>query len=180
MLLINSSAINRIHIFRRKWEFTPFQVVEGQAVVHRRKGAVEINSNDYPIYSAVVNDEKLHHHVEDVGRRLLGLDMVKPVEKIMAREDFALYQQLIPGVGIEIKNKKADSVTQLTSLISSLMRMSFHSVLLCMMQLQNFISLRLPLCTKEGTCSRVDDLELKRRLKCKPTPFIESYLVHFL
>jgi IAA-amino acid hydrolase len=49
-----------------------------------------------------VNDEKLCHHVEDVGRRLLGLDMVKPVAKIMAGEDFALYQQLIPGVGIEI------------------------------------------------------------------------------
>jgi IAA-amino acid hydrolase len=113
MLLINSnSAINRIHIFRRKWEFTIFQVVEGQAAVHRCKGAVDMKSGDYPMYPAVVNDEKLHRHVEDVSRRLLGPDKVEPGEKIMAGEDFAFYQQLIPGVmfGIGIRNEKVGSV----------------------------------------------------------------------
>uniref|UniRef100_A0A0A9EGW7 Peptidase M20 dimerisation domain-containing protein n=1 Tax=Arundo donax TaxID=35708 RepID=A0A0A9EGW7_ARUDO len=87
------------------------EVVEGQAAVHRCKGVVEIKGDDYPMYPAVVNDEKLHRHVEGVGRRLLGPDRVKPGEKIMAGEDFAFYQQLVPGVmfGIGIRNKEAGS-----------------------------------------------------------------------
>ncbi|KAK3142040.1 hypothetical protein QOZ80_4BG0341400 [Eleusine coracana subsp. coracana] len=88
------------------------EVVEGQAAVHRCNGLVKIKGDDYPMYPAVINDEKLHHHVEDVGRRLLGPDKVKPGEKIMAGEDFAFYQQLVPGVmfGIGIRNKEAGSV----------------------------------------------------------------------
>ena len=87
-------------------------MVEGQAAVHRCKGAVDIKGEDYPMYPAVVNDEELHHHVEDVGRRLLGPDKVKPGEKIMAGEDFAFYQQLAPGVmfGIGIRNEEAGSI----------------------------------------------------------------------
>ncbi|KAG2567517.1 hypothetical protein PVAP13_7NG359144 [Panicum virgatum] len=54
------------------------EVVEGQAVVHRCKGAVEMEIDGYPMHPAVVNDEKLHRHVEGVGRRLLGLDKVRP------------------------------------------------------------------------------------------------------
>ena len=88
------------------------EVVEGQAAVHRCKGVVQIKRDDYPMYPAVFNDEKLHHHVETVGRRLLGPDKVKPGEKIMAGEDFAFYQQLVPGVmfGIGIRNGEVGSV----------------------------------------------------------------------
>ncbi|KAK3144222.1 hypothetical protein QOZ80_4AG0310230 [Eleusine coracana subsp. coracana] len=88
------------------------EVVEGQAAVHRCNGVVNIKSDDYPMYPAVVNDVNLHRHVEDVGRHLLGPDKVKPGEKIMAGEDFAFYQQLVPGVmfGIGIRNEKAGSV----------------------------------------------------------------------
>jgi IAA-amino acid hydrolase len=90
-----------------------FQVVEGQSAVHRCIGVVEIlGAPDHPMYPAVVNDERLHHHVENVGRSLLGPDKVKPGEKIMAGEDFAFYQQLVPGVmfGIGIRNEKVGSV----------------------------------------------------------------------
>ncbi|GJN27003.1 hypothetical protein PR202_gb14979 [Eleusine coracana subsp. coracana] len=88
------------------------EVVEGQAAVHRCNGVVNIKSDDYPMYPAVVNDVNLHRHVEDVGRHLLGPDKVKLGEKIMAGEDFAFYQQLVPGVmfGIGIRNEKAGSV----------------------------------------------------------------------
>jgi IAA-amino acid hydrolase len=80
--------------------------------VHRCNGVVKIKGDDYPMYPAVVNDENLHRHVEDVGRRLLGPDKVKPGEKIMAGEDFAFYQQLVPGVmfGIGIRNELDGSV----------------------------------------------------------------------
>jgi IAA-amino acid hydrolase len=91
----------------------PFlQVVEGQAAVHRCDGAVKIKGDDYPMYPAVVNDERLHRHVEDVGRRLLDPEKVRPGEKIMAGEDFAFYQQLVPGIlfPIGIRSEKAGSV----------------------------------------------------------------------
>ncbi|TVU15175.1 hypothetical protein EJB05_38682 [Eragrostis curvula] len=88
------------------------EVVEGQAAVHRCNGVVDFKGDDYPMYPAVVNDVNLHRHVEDVGKRLLGPDKVKPGEKIMAGEDFAFYQQLVPGVmfGIGIRNEEAGSV----------------------------------------------------------------------
>ncbi|XBJ03306.1 hypothetical protein VPH35_022493 [Triticum aestivum] len=89
------------------------EVVEGQAAVHRCKGVAEIlGAPSYPMYPAVVNDERLHRHVENVGRSLLGPDNVKPGEKIMAGEDFAFYQQLVPGIifGIGIRNEKVGSV----------------------------------------------------------------------
>ncbi|XP_044967203.1 IAA-amino acid hydrolase ILR1-like 5 isoform X2 [Hordeum vulgare subsp. vulgare] len=89
------------------------EVVEGQAAVHRCKGVTEIlGAPSYPMYPAVVNDERLHRHIENVGRRLLGPDNVKPGEKIMAGEDFAFYQQSVPGVifGIGIRNEKAGAV----------------------------------------------------------------------
>uniref|UniRef100_A0A453CHE7 Peptidase M20 dimerisation domain-containing protein n=1 Tax=Aegilops tauschii subsp. strangulata TaxID=200361 RepID=A0A453CHE7_AEGTS len=89
------------------------EVVEGQAAVHRCTGVTEIlGAPSHPMYPAVVNDERLHEHVENVGRSLLGPDKVKPGEKIMAGEDFAFYQQLVPGVmfGIGIRNEKVGSV----------------------------------------------------------------------
>uniref|UniRef100_A0ACD5V3F0 Uncharacterized protein n=1 Tax=Avena sativa TaxID=4498 RepID=A0ACD5V3F0_AVESA len=92
------------------------EVVEGQAAVHRCRGVAEIlGAPDHPMYPAVVNDERLHHHVENVGKRLLGPDKVKPGEKIMAGEDFAFYQQLVPGVlfGIGIRSEKAGSIHSL-------------------------------------------------------------------
>lgn len=80
--------------------------------MHRCEGTVNMKDEEYPMYPAVVNDWKLHHHVEDVGRRVLGPDKVKPGEKIMAGEDFAFYQQLAPGVmfGIGIRNEKVGSI----------------------------------------------------------------------
>jgi IAA-amino acid hydrolase len=76
-------------------------------------GVAEIlEAPDHPMYPAVMNDDRLHHHVENVGRGLLGPDKVKPGEKIMAGEDFAFYQQLVPGVmfGIGIRNEAVGSV----------------------------------------------------------------------
>uniref|UniRef100_A0ACD5UDG7 Uncharacterized protein n=1 Tax=Avena sativa TaxID=4498 RepID=A0ACD5UDG7_AVESA len=89
------------------------EVVESQAAVHRCTGVAEIlGAPDHPMYPAVVNDERLHHHVENVGRTLLGPEKVKPGEKIMAGEDFAFYQQSVPGVmfGIGIRNEEVGSV----------------------------------------------------------------------
>ncbi|CAL9159573.1 unnamed protein product [Musa hybrid cultivar] len=88
------------------------EVVEGQAAVHQCKALVNMLEEDFPFYPAVVNDAGLHDHVQQVGALLLGRDKVKMGKKIMAGEDFAFYQQLIPGIifATGIKNESAGSV----------------------------------------------------------------------
>lgn len=88
------------------------QVIEGQAAVHRCKAYIDLKEDEHPVYPAVVNDEALTPHVESVGRLLLGPENVRVGKKVMAGEDFAFYQELIPGfmLGIGIGNEDVGSV----------------------------------------------------------------------
>ncbi|XP_073035664.1 IAA-amino acid hydrolase ILR1-like 5 [Primulina eburnea] len=88
------------------------EVIEGQATVHRCKAHVDMKEAEFPTYPACVNDERLHRHVERVGELLLGTENVKKAAKVMAGEDFAFYQQVIPGAmfQIGIRNEKVGSV----------------------------------------------------------------------
>nr|XP_010934037.1 IAA-amino acid hydrolase ILR1-like 5 isoform X2 [Elaeis guineensis] len=105
---LRSLTTEGLHRLQRRVE----EVIEIQAAVHRCKAFVSMKSEEYPFYPAVVNDRSLHHHVQRVGGILLGPDNVKIGKKIMAGEDFAFYQELIPGVmfGVGIRNEKAGSV----------------------------------------------------------------------
>jgi len=93
------------------WE-TPLQVIEGQAGVHRCKAYVDFKEEQYTPYPAVVNDNNLHLHVVRVGQLLLGSDNVHDAKKVMAGEDFAFFQQLIPGAmfSIGIRNDKVGAI----------------------------------------------------------------------
>lgn len=88
------------------------EVVEAQAIVHRCKASVDMKEEEYPAYPACVNDKTLHQHVERVGRILLGPSNVREGKKVMAGEDFAFYQQVIPGVmySIGIGNEKIGAI----------------------------------------------------------------------
>ncbi|KAL3521727.1 hypothetical protein ACH5RR_019876 [Cinchona calisaya] len=88
------------------------EVIENQGMVHRCKAYVDMKQTEYPPYPACTNDESLHEHVERVGRLLLGPAHVKEAKKVMAGEDFAFYQEVIPGVmfSIGIRNEKVGSV----------------------------------------------------------------------
>ncbi|CAA7049127.1 unnamed protein product [Microthlaspi erraticum] len=87
------------------------EVVEGQTEVHRCEAEIDMHE-ERPMYPAVVNDHKLHDHAEKVLKLLVGPEKVKPGGKIMAGEDFAYYQQRIPGyyLGIGIKDEEIGSV----------------------------------------------------------------------
>ncbi|KAJ4835640.1 IAA-amino acid hydrolase ILR1-like 3 [Turnera subulata] len=88
------------------------EVIEGQAAVHRCTAYVDLDVEGHPSYPAVVNDENLNLQVERVGTQLLGQENVKLMAKVMAGEDFAFYQEMIPGVmfGIGIRNEKVGSI----------------------------------------------------------------------
>ncbi|KAL0304508.1 UNVERIFIED_CONTAM: IAA-amino acid hydrolase ILR1-like 5 [Sesamum radiatum] len=88
------------------------EVIEGQAAVHKCKAYVNMKEEEFPPYPACVNDEQLHRHVKRVGSLLLGSENVKEARKVMAGEDFAFYQEVIPGAmfSIGIRNEKVGSI----------------------------------------------------------------------
>ncbi|KAH7854411.1 hypothetical protein Vadar_013485 [Vaccinium darrowii] len=88
------------------------EVIERQAAVHRCTAHVVMDREDHPPYPATVNDKGLHQHVKRIGGLMLGPENVKEWDKVMAGEDFAFYQEMIPGVifGIGIRNEKVGSV----------------------------------------------------------------------
>ena len=71
-----------------------------------------MREDSYTPYPAVVNDNNLHQHVKRVGQLVLGPENVKEGERVMASEDFAFYQELIPGIlfNIGIGNEKVGSI----------------------------------------------------------------------
>ncbi|XVE58243.1 hypothetical protein DITRI_Ditri04bG0154600 [Diplodiscus trichospermus] len=95
-----------------KLEWRLKEVLKGQAAIHRCNAYIDIKEEDYPPYPAVVNNDRLHQHVHKVGGLLLGSENVKVGEKAMAGEDFAFYQELIPGfmLGIGIRNEEVGSI----------------------------------------------------------------------
>ncbi|KAL4187066.1 hypothetical protein AMTRI_Chr09g17040 [Amborella trichopoda] len=88
------------------------EVIESQAAALRCNALLNIKDDTHPPYPAAFNDERLHHHVKRVGGLLLGTENVEVQEKVMAGEDFAFYQQLIPGVmlSIGIRNAEVGSI----------------------------------------------------------------------
>ncbi|KAL5719229.1 IAA-amino acid hydrolase ILR1-like 5 [Ranunculus cassubicifolius] len=110
---MRSLTTNGLNQLRRRLK----EVIEAQAYVHRCKAFIDMKEDERPVYPAVVNDETLHQHVQKVGRLLLGSENVKICEKIMASEDFAFYQEMIPGImfNIGIRNEEVGSVHPLHS-----------------------------------------------------------------
>ncbi|PON83700.1 Amidohydrolase [Trema orientale] len=88
------------------------EVIEGQAAVHRCTASINMREDKFPLYPGVWNDENLHMHVKKVGNLMLGPQNVKQARKVMAGEDFAFYQESIPGtmLNIGIRNEEIGSV----------------------------------------------------------------------
>lgn len=105
---LRSLTTEGLHNLRQRLK----EVIEGQAAVHRCSAYIDMKEDDFPSYPAVVNDERLHLVVERVGKLLLGPENFRAGTKVMAGEDFAFYQELIPGVmfGIGIRNEELGSI----------------------------------------------------------------------
>ncbi|KAF2299555.1 hypothetical protein GH714_032537 [Hevea brasiliensis] len=105
---LRSLTTEGLHQLQRRMK----QVIEGQAAVHRCNAYINMENEGYPAYPAVVNDESLNLHVQRIGSLLLGPRNVKMGQKVMAGEDFAFYQEKIPGImlSIGIRNEKLGSI----------------------------------------------------------------------
>lgn len=88
------------------------EVVQLEAALHRCQANFDFDEENHPLYPATINDDTLYHHVKTVGGLLLGPRNVLQGKKVMAGEDFAFYQERIPGmmIGIGIRNEAVGSV----------------------------------------------------------------------
>ncbi|XP_022722711.1 IAA-amino acid hydrolase ILR1-like 3 [Durio zibethinus] len=104
---LRSLTTEGLHNLRQRLK----EVIKGQAAVHKCDASIDMKE-DYLPYPAVVNDDSLHQHVQKVGRLLLGPENVKRGNKAMVGEDFAFYQEIIPGfmLSIGIRNEEVGSI----------------------------------------------------------------------
>lgn len=100
------------------------KVVKQQAAVHRCNAYVDFKVEEFPLIPAALDNDSLYLLVERVGKSLLGPENVKVAEKLLSGDDFAFYQELIPGAMIQtgIRNEKGQ-FTPNTPLTSFLTRM---------------------------------------------------------
>ncbi|XP_050874051.1 IAA-amino acid hydrolase ILR1-like 4 isoform X2 [Lathyrus oleraceus] len=74
------------------------QIIVGQAAVHRCNATVDFLDEVKPSYPPTVNDGDLHEHFVNVAVSMLGINNVKSaMTPAMTSEDFAFYQEVIPG-----------------------------------------------------------------------------------
>lgn len=83
--------------FTRHWNYFPLQVIVGQASVQRCNATVSFLSHEKPFYPPTVNDRGLHSHFLKVAGDMAGSENVEEMQLLMGSEDFAFFQEVIPG-----------------------------------------------------------------------------------
>ncbi|XAR49966.1 hypothetical protein NMG60_11004158 [Bertholletia excelsa] len=85
------------------------EVIIGQATVQRCNATVDFLDKEKPFFPATINDNRLHEHFQSVAIDMLGIVNVKERQPMMGSEDFAFYQEVIPGhfsfVGMKNESK---------------------------------------------------------------------------
>ncbi|XP_039009218.1 IAA-amino acid hydrolase ILR1-like 4 [Hibiscus syriacus] len=73
------------------------EVIKGQAAVQRCNATIDFHDKPVPLFPPTVNDEDLHELFLNVAGNMLGNDKVQDMKPLMGSEDFAFYQEAIPG-----------------------------------------------------------------------------------
>ncbi|XP_057976404.1 IAA-amino acid hydrolase ILR1-like 4 [Malania oleifera] len=74
------------------------EVITRQAAVQRCNATVDFLAKEKPFFPATVNDKNLHEHFKNVAGSMLGsLSVIEDMQPLMGSEDFAFYQEAIPG-----------------------------------------------------------------------------------
>ncbi|KAF8388863.1 hypothetical protein HHK36_025544 [Tetracentron sinense] len=73
------------------------EVITGQAAVQRCNATVGFFADDKSVFPATVNNRDLHEHFFNVAVDMLGGHNVQDKQPSMGAEDFAFFQEVIPG-----------------------------------------------------------------------------------
>lgn len=78
--------------------------------MQRCKATVNFLESEKPFIPPTINDIDLHQHFQKVAGDLLGSSSVKDHKPMMAGDDFAFYQEVMPGYiyGLGLKDEAAD------------------------------------------------------------------------
>nr|GMC47582.1 IAA-amino acid hydrolase ILR1-like 4 [Ipomoea batatas] len=98
-------------------------VIVGQAAVQRCNATVNFFADDNLISPPTVNNKDLHNHFEKVAADMLGGSHVQAMEPLMGSEDFAFYQETMPGYFFFL-GAKDDTNIQLASAHSPYFKIS--------------------------------------------------------
>ncbi|KDP40816.1 hypothetical protein JCGZ_24815 [Jatropha curcas] len=86
------------------------EVITGQASVQRCKATINFLQNDKPFFPPTINDKQLHKYFKVVAGDVFGIDKVKDMQPLMGSEDFAFYQEVVPGyfafIGMQNETRK--------------------------------------------------------------------------
>lgn len=74
------------------------EVIVAQAAVSKCSAAVNFFEDVKPLYPAVNNNEKLYDHFKNVATQMLGPQRVLEAPQVTVSEDFAFYQEEVPGL----------------------------------------------------------------------------------
>lgn len=74
-----------------------FQVITSQASVNKCNATVDFLEENYPFFPPTVNDKDLHQFFKNVSGDMLGIENFNETQPVMVSEDFAFYQQVMPG-----------------------------------------------------------------------------------
>ncbi|CAL5195578.1 unnamed protein product [Lathyrus oleraceus] len=85
------------------------QIIVGQAAVNRCNATVDFLDEVKPSYPPTINDGDLHEHFVNVAVNMLGVSKVNSaVTPYIAAEDFAFYQEIMPGYFFMVGVKNAE------------------------------------------------------------------------
>ncbi|XP_022723972.1 IAA-amino acid hydrolase ILR1-like 4 isoform X1 [Durio zibethinus] len=75
------------------------EVIKGQAAVQRCSASVDFYEKEKPVplFPPTINNKDLHDLFQKVAGDMLGADKIKDMQPLMGSEDFAFYQEVIPG-----------------------------------------------------------------------------------
>ncbi|KAL2539152.1 IAA-amino acid hydrolase ILR1-like 4 [Abeliophyllum distichum] len=90
------------------------EVIMGQAAVQRCNATVNFFSKEKPLFPPTVNDKDLHKLFQKVAGDVFGTDGVKDMQPVMGSEDFAFFQEVIPGYFFFL-GMKDDTMKQIPS-----------------------------------------------------------------
>ena len=101
------------------------QVIIGQAAVQRCNATVNFFENVGPANPPTVNNGDLHKHFQNVAENVLGVNNVNlNMPPFMVAEDFAFYQEVIPGYFFTLGMKYASPNEPFQSLHSPYLRIN--------------------------------------------------------
>ncbi|GMP58087.1 hypothetical protein CsSME_00021888 [Camellia sinensis var. sinensis] len=88
------------------------EVIKAQAVVHRCSAKVDFTGREHPTIPPTVNDEGVHEHVKQILTTIVGEENTKMAPSFMGSEDFAFYQEKVPGLFLflGIGNERTGSI----------------------------------------------------------------------